>query len=160
MEVRKNAAVTTSFKRVEAAVVASLLLLGLFAIWQAMGMPLGTAAMPGPGMMPMALGILLALSAAVLIVWRVTTGPAADAAVVVGHRHVALAIVSIAVAGLLFERVGFLITSTLLLFALLCSLSSLGWWRSLLAAVIASIAARLFFQNLLNVALPPIPFIP
>lgn len=149
---------TTSFKRLEAAVAAALLLLGLFAIWQALGMPMGTAAMPGPGVMPISLGILLAVSALVLIAWGDRTGPSADARVVVGHRFVTLGIAATAAAGVLFERVGFLITSTLLLFVLLRSLSALGTWRSLLAAVIASVIARLLFQNLLDVALPPIPF--
>lgn len=148
---------TTSFGRLEKAVAASLLLLALFAIWQALGMPMGTLAMPGPGVMPIALGILLALSAVVLIVRR-NDGSADNAAVVVGHRFVALGIGATAVAGLLFERVGFLITSTLLLFVLLRSVSTLGTWRSLLAAVIGSVIARLFFQNLLDVSLPPSPF--
>jgi len=149
--------VTTSFGRLEKVVAASLLLLALFAIWQALGMPMGTLAMPGPGVMPIALGILLALSAVVLIVRR-NDGSADNAAVVVGHRFVALGIGATAVAGLLFERVGFLITSTLLLFVLLRSVSTLGTWRSLLAAVIGSVIARLFFQNLLDVSLPPSPF--
>lgn len=149
---------TTSFKRLETAVAASLLLLALFAIWQALGMPMGTAAMPGAGVMPVALGILLALCALVLIVWRDKTGSSGDVRVIVGHRFVALGIVATAVAGLLFERVGFLITSTLFLFVLLRSLSTLGTWRSLLAGVVASVVARLLFQNLLDVSLPPIPF--
>ena len=103
-----DVAVTTSFKRLETAVAASLLLLALFAIWQALGMPMGTAAMPGAGVMPVALGVLLALCALVLIVWRDKTGSSGDVRVIVGHRLVALGIVATAVAGLLFERVGFL----------------------------------------------------
>jgi len=65
----------------------------------------------------------------------------------------------IIVAGLLFERVGFIVTSTLFLFVMLASLSPLGWWRSLLAAVAASIATSYIFQNLLGVTLPPLPFV-
>jgi len=85
---------------------------------------------------------------------RATAGP-----VILGNRHVALAIASIVMAGLLFERAGFLITSVVFLFAMLFSLSGLGWWRSLLAAVAASIATQYLFQNLLNVRLPPLPFV-
>ena len=149
---------TLPFNRLETAVAVSLLLLGLFAIWQASGMPMGTAAMPGPGVMPIALGVLLALSALILIVRGGHAGPAANAAVVLGHPFVALGIGATAAAGFLFERVGFQITSTLLLFVLLRSLSTLGTWRSLVAAVIATIVAGLFFQNLLGVSLPPSPF--
>jgi len=117
--------VTASLRRLEIAVAVSLLLLGAFATWAAAEMPFGTAAMPGPGMMPMALGLLLMLSAAGLIVLELR-GPATDAAVVLGNRHVALGIALIIVAGLLFERVGFIVTSTLFLFVMLASLSPLS----------------------------------
>jgi len=150
--------VTASLRRLEIAVAVSLLLLGAFATWGAAEMPFGTAAMPGPGMMPMALGLLLMLSAAGLIVLELRA-PATDAAVVLGNRHVALGIALIIVAGLLFERVGFIVTSTLFLFVMLASLSPLGWWRSLLVAVAASIATSYIFQNLLGVTLPPLPFV-
>jgi putative tricarboxylic transport membrane protein len=114
--------------------------------------------MPGPGMMPMALGVLLMLSAAGLVVLELKA-PVTDAAVLLGTRHVALAVAAIVVSGLLFERAGFLITSSLFLFVMLVALSALGWWRSLLAAVAVSIAARYLFQNLLGVTLPPLPFV-
>ena len=148
----------TTLRRIEIGVAISLLLLGAFATWEAAGMPQGTPALPGPGMVPMTLGILLAVSAASLIVWRVKAPLAEDEVVALGHRHITLAVTAILVAGLLFERAGFLITSTLLMFVLLWSLSPLGWWRALLAAIGASIAARYLFQNLLNVSLPPLPF--
>jgi hypothetical protein len=51
-----------------------------------------------------------------------------------------------------------LITCTLFLFVLLWTLSPLGWWRSLIAAVAGAAAARFIFQNLLNVVLPALPF--
>lgn len=135
----------------------ALLLLGIFAIWEAARMPFGTPGLPGPAMMPMALGVLIAVSSAGLIVWRLKVRPPDDV-IAIGHRRITLAVTAILAAGFLFERAGFLVTSTLLLFVLLWSLSPLGWWRSLLAAGAASIAARYLFQNLLNVALPPFPF--
>jgi hypothetical protein len=150
--------VTISLRRLEIAVMVFLLLLGAFATWEASRMPFGTAAMPGPGMMPMALGVLLMLSAAGLVVLELKA-PVTDAAVLLGTRHVALAVAAIVVSGLLFERAGFLITSSLFLFLMLVALSALGWWRSLLAAVAVSIAARYLFQNLLGVTLPPLPFV-
>jgi putative tricarboxylic transport membrane protein len=150
--------VATTLTRIEIGVAIVLLLLGAFATWEAAGMPQGTPALPGPGMVPMTLGILLVVSAAGLIAWRIKARPAEDEVVALGHRHITLAVTAILAAGFLFERAGFLITSTLLLFVLLWSLSPLGWWRSLIAAVGASIAARYFFQTLLNVSLPPPPF--
>jgi putative tricarboxylic transport membrane protein len=151
--------VTASLRRLQIAVAVSLVLLGAFATWEATGMPFGTAAMPGPAMLPMALGVLLMLAAAGLIVLELKS-PVTDATVVLGNRRVALAVAAIVVAGLLFEPAGFLITSTLFLFVMLVELSALGWWRSLLAAVAASIATGYLFQNLLGVVLPPLPFAP
>lgn len=148
----------TTLKRLEIGVSIALLLLGGFAAWEAAGMPQGTPALPGPGMVPMALGILLAVCAAGLIVWTIRARSTEDTAITLGHRHITLTVAAIIACGLLFERAGFLITSTLLLFVLLWALSPLGWWRSLLAAVVASGVTQYLFQNLLNVALPPLPF--
>lgn len=150
---------TTTLTRLEIGVAILLLLLGVFAAWEAAGMPQGTPALPGPGMVPMALGVLLAVSSAGLIVWRIRVRPPEHAVIALGHRHITLAVTAILAAGVLFEQAGFLITSTLLVFVLLWSLSPLDWWRALLAAGVASIAARYIFQNLLNVALPPPPFL-
>ena len=99
-----------------------LLLLGAFATWEAARMPFGTAAMPGPGMMPMALGVLLMLSPPVSSCWNCRPRRRARSCAS-ATRHVALAVVAIVVAGLLFERAGFLITSSLFLFVMLVALS-------------------------------------
>ena len=149
---------TVSFHRLEIAVAIAFILLGAFAAWEAARMPLGSAAMPGPGMMPLALGVLLMLSSAALVIldWK---APQPEAPVLLGNRQVALTVAATIIAGLLFERAGFLVTSTLFLFVMLLALSTLGWWRSLLASVAASVAALYFFQKLLGVNLPPLPFL-
>lgn len=143
----------TSLRRLEIGVGVSLLLLGLLAAWEGARMPQGTPALPGPGMLPVALGVLLAVCSAVLVFLS-----KAGEAVAIGHRHVAAALLMVLAAGLLWERAGFLITSTLFLFVLLWTLSPLGWWRSLIAAALGTAGARFAFQNLLNVVLPPLPF--
>lgn len=145
-------------RRLSLGVAAALFLLGAFAAWQASRMPFGTAALPGPAVMPLALGILLMLCAAALIVTEMVA-PAPVEMVPLGHRHVALGIGAVIVAGLLWESAGFVVTSTLFLFVLLSALSTLGWWRSLLAAIVTSVAAALLFQRLLGVNLPPLPFL-
>jgi hypothetical protein len=117
-------------------------------------MPQGTPALPGPGMLPLGLGVLMALCAVILLVARTS----ADEPVKLGNREVVCALLAVLAAGMLWERAGFLITATLFLFALLWMLSPLGWWRSLIAAAAGAAAARYLFQNLLNVVLPPLPF--
>ena len=149
----------TTLARLEFSVEIALLLLGIFAAWQAAGMPQGTPALPGPGMVPMALGVLLAVCAVGLIVRTMRTGEAGREPIVLGHRHITLMVVATVVTGFIFEPLGFLLTSTLLLFVLMWALSPLGWWRALLAGFLASVAAQLFFQNLLDVVLPPLPFV-
>jgi putative tricarboxylic transport membrane protein len=146
--------VRTSLRRLELGVGLSLIAVGAFAAWEALRMPQGTAALPGPGVLPFALGVLIAACALVLIVAR--TSP--DQPVTVGNRQVVCALLAVLAAGLLWERAGFLISSTFFLFVLLWMLSPLGWWRSLIAAAVGAAAARFVFQNLLNVVLPPLPF--
>jgi putative tricarboxylic transport membrane protein len=147
--------VGTSLRRLEIGVEIALLLLGVFAAWEAARMPQGSASLPGPGMLPLTLGVLLALSSVVLIALGRGSG---GEPVAIGHRHVACALLAVLAAGLLWEPAGFLITCTLFLFVLLWTLSPLGWWRSLIAAVAAAAATRFIFQNLLNVVLPALPF--
>ena len=117
--------VTVSFRSLEIAVAMALVALGAFATFEATKMPFGTLAMPGPAMMPIALGVLLMLCSAGLILLELRK-PAAIAFVPLGNRHVAVAVVAIIVAGLAFERAGFVITATLFLFVLLVALSTAG----------------------------------
>ena len=143
----------TSLRRLEIGVGTALLLLGVLAVWEGARMPQGNAALPGPGMLPVALGALLALCSVALIVRA-----KADERVAIGHRHVAWTIVAVLAVGLLWERAGFLITCALFLFVMLSMLSTLGWWRALIAATLGAVVARFVFQNLLNVVLPALPF--
>jgi hypothetical protein len=145
-----------SLRRLTLAVTAALLALGIFAAWHAAQMPMGSAALPGPAVMPLALGILLALCSAALIATEIAS-PATVERVPLGHRHVLLAIAAVVLAGIAWERAGFAVTSTAFLFVLLWTLSTLGWWRSLLAALAASMAAGFVFQRFLGVNLPPLP---
>ena len=135
-----------------------LLLLAGFAIWQAALMPSGTLSLPGPGMLPMALGVLLALSVLALFAPRFRSGPLHDAPVRLGSRQITVCVLVLMAAGLLFERVGFVVTGALFLWALLWMLSPLGWWRSLIAAVAATLATSYLFNDLLDVVLPRFPW--
>jgi len=147
----------TSLRRLELGVGVALLLLGVFAAWEGARMPQGSAGLPGPGVMPVALGVVLALCAVALMTISARAGVAGEP-VAIGHRRITWAVLALFAAGLLWERAGFLLTSTLFLFVMLWTLSTLGWWRSLAAAVLGAVAARLVFQNVLDVVLPALPF--
>ena len=147
----------TSLRRLEIGVGVALLLLGVFAAWEGARMPQGSAGLPGPGVMPVALGVVLALCSVALVTISARE-TAAGEPVAIGHRRITAAVFALFAAGLLWERAGFLVTSSLFLFVLLWALSTLGWWRSLVAAVLGAVAARFVFQNVLDVVLPALPF--
>jgi len=136
----------TTGRRLELAVMACLLLLAVFAFWQAALMPSGTLSLPGPGMLPMALGALLALSVLALFALRL------------GSRQIGVCVLALLAAGLLFERAGFVVTGALFLWVLLWMLSPLGWWRSSIAGVAAALVTDYLFKDLLGVSLPSFPW--
>lgn len=149
---------TTTMRRVELGVLIALLLLAGVVVWQAVSMPAGTVSLPGPGMVPAALGVLLGLSVLALLPSCLRPGAGRDDRIAFGDRRIAAAVLYLLGAGFLLERAGFVLTSTLFLFATLWTLSPLGWWRSLTAAAVASGLAAYLFGNLLGVSLPPLPW--
>ena len=145
--------------RLEIAVAVSLLLLGAFAAWEAARMPFGTRRLPGPGMMPMALGVLLMLSLAGLVVLELKAPADGGRRDPLGHRHVALDGGARSWRGLLFERAGFLITSTLFLFVMLVGavaarLVARRCWRRWRRASPPATCSRTCSAS----TLPPLPF--
>lgn len=145
-------------RALEIGVAASLLVVGALAMWGASGMPRGSARLPGPGFAPTVLGAVLALAAIAVIVASVRTGRGRDERLPLGHWHVVLMVSALVVAAMLFERIGFVVSSALFLFILLKALSPLDWWRSAVTAVAAAAVTKQLFQSLLSVSLPPFPF--
>jgi hypothetical protein len=150
--------VRTTLKRLELGILVALGALAVFVVWQSARMPSGTLSLPGPGMLPMALGLLLALSTLALILLLLRSGPENETPVTLGNRQIAISFPVLVGAGLLFDRVGFVVTGSLFLFALLWMLSPLGWWRSLIASVAATLTSNYLFKSLLGISLPPFPW--
>lgn len=149
---------TTTVRRIELGVLIALLALGIFVVWRATQMPAGTVSLPGPGMAPTTLGLLLVLSATALLFLHVRSRREQAAPVLLGNRQVVVASLALLAAGLIFEPLGFVLTGTLFLFVMVWMLSPLGWWRSLVAAAVAASSAKFLFGNLLDVQLPPLPW--
>ena len=145
----------TTLKRLELGILVALVVLAVFVVWQSARMPSGTISLPGPGMLPMALGLLLALSALALILLLSRSGSMDADPVTLGNRQIAISFLILVGTGLLFDRLGFVVTGSLFLFALLWMLSPLGWWRSLLVSVAAVFVSNYLFKGLLGVSLPP-----
>jgi putative tricarboxylic transport membrane protein len=129
---------------------------------QAVRMPLGAAARPGPGFYPVGVG-LFACAVAVVIValaFRHSTiaGPSDEAEVAPDdRRRVWMTVATLAAFCLLLPWIGYPLAALLLVGALLLELGA-SWWRAVLAAVVSAEASYYVFGNLLGVALPQGPW--
>ena len=128
--------------------------------WQ---MPQGRAAVPGPGFFPFwAGGILAAIGLAISVRGiRMTRDPGAvnaeGAEVTLGSGNIFFAVAALIGCAVLFERVGFMLSASLFLFAMIWRLSALGALKSLAVAFVVALAADLFFRTFLGLYLPPNP---
>src|SRR3954469_21877407 len=79
--------------------------LGVFVFTVARGLPVGSAGEPGPGALPLALGVLLVVAGLLVaaVAWRKTPP---ETTVALGHADVLYAIAALAVVGFVFESAG------------------------------------------------------
>jgi putative tricarboxylic transport membrane protein len=150
-------------RRLSIAIDVALFLLAAGMAWGAARMPSGTVSMPGPGLVPLTLAAMLAITSLVHMISSIRAGsePAASAREERAEgstRRITIMLAAIAASGLLLERIGYLPTAALFLFVLLWSLSDMGWWRSALAAMAGAWVSLLFFRDVLAVALPGATF--
>lgn len=123
-------------------------------LWGALQMPPGTANAPGPGFFPRGLGALLAAVSIGLVIRALRLAPADDAAVALGHRDIALTVVALAIFGLVFEPLGFVLGASLFMLVLVRAFSPLGWAGSLVVALAIALGSYFVFVKLLGVTLP------
>jgi putative tricarboxylic transport membrane protein len=115
--------------------------------------PRGEVGNPGPGFLPLVLGLLLivlGLACAVLAVRAREMTPTA-----LGSNKMLICIVAVGVAALAFIPLGFIVTMTVFLAVLFRALGSIPWWRAALSAAAATVALWLVFDQALGVRLPP-----
>lgn len=145
---------STSKRNVEIGVAAGLLAFSLFLVFTAYRMPLGTAVMPGPGVMPLAIGLVLGVTAAALL-FSVLKRPGKHVDIVeLGSRHILAAVLGLVWVSLLFEDLGFCLCLGVFLFALTREFSHQGWLKPLVFAVLGVAGAYWFFVYLLDVSMP------
>jgi hypothetical protein len=135
---------------------AALLALGGLVVHQALDLPVGSLRAPGPGFLPLALGIALAaISAAVLVralIGGIATAGAFDAA---GIARPLLVVVAMIAYGAVLPLLGFAATTFLLLAGLFAlGASRLLSWQPLASAAVATAALYLLFETALEVGLP------
>lgn len=71
-----------------------------------------------------------------------------------GVMRIALVVLALVLAGVLLPWLGYLVTMTLMLFAVMTFVSERRWWIALLVGLVAAIASRFVFETLLGTVLP------
>jgi hypothetical protein len=119
----------------------------------------GRLTQPGPGYLPLALGIILILLSLILLLGQrkrasgkkqiVSSSPRGS-----GWKKVVYTVLVLAVAAFFFEEVGYLITFFVLIVLLMKGAEAQSWKRILLTAVLATLGVYIVFVLLLQQPLP------
>ena len=138
----------------ETAVCAVLLALAIGTGIASAGMPMGTYNLPGPGVFPLALSVLLGAAAAVRIAWLVLRHEEDAGEVRLGHRNIAVACLALAGVALCLERAGFLLTAAVFLLVLYRAFSEAGWGKVVVMSAAVVAGFHLLFERLIGITLP------
>lgn len=136
---------------------ATLVLIGLVAVWESRAFPLGSLHRPGPAFMPV-------LLAALLVVFGVAVaamgGRARRLAEVGWHewRHAAAIFGACAFAAWGLERLGYRLTMAVVLASLILGLERVRWVLGLTLTLAMAWGSFYLFDTLLKVPLPRGPF--
>ncbi len=135
------------------------LVIGLFCMYGSFMLGLGTLREPGTGFFPMLAGGFFSLLALVVFVRSLTPGRGFQASIpslwrgVIWQRPLAVGIL-MAVYILALERIGFLLTSLIILLVMLKGVEKFSWWKALLISIVSSGSTYLLFHVLLKAGLP------
>ncbi|HEV8518319.1 MAG TPA: tripartite tricarboxylate transporter TctB family protein [Burkholderiales bacterium] len=131
----------------EALFGALLLGLGLFAIYQASTLPVGSLRQPDAGLFPLAVSVVLTLPAALSLGAR-NHAQDSDTAERAGIVRVVVLIAALAAYAWLLPRVGFIVCTIALLVLMLRGLGRVGWLWTSVAAVTGTVACYVLFTRL------------
>ena len=147
-------------RRRDLGAAAVLLAFGLVAVSQALGLRLGSAAVPGPGFFPLGLAFAFSLVSLGLLVTALRTlpGPAPPRADAGGRFKVLGVLGALLLYALTLEWLGFpLVTFGLLLF-FFKALQRQRWLVAIGGSLVTSLATYLIFKLWLGVNLPAGPW--
>jgi hypothetical protein len=125
---------------------ACLLALGLFAIYKASALPLGTLREPDSGLFPLAISIGLTLLAA--LAFRSNRDLTRSEVENAGIVRVLTLVAAVGVYAVLLPRVGFIICTTALLAIALRGLGKVGWAMTIVCAIGGAVGCYLLFTRL------------
>jgi putative tricarboxylic transport membrane protein len=131
----------------------ALLALGLFVTWQSRMLPLGSLRNPGPGLLPLVLASLVAVSGALLVVFG-RRSPSIGAVGWGQWPHAVTIMVACGAATFALERLGYRLTMTFLLLVLLRGVERRSTALAVVLALGLSFASFFLFHTVLRVPLP------
>jgi hypothetical protein len=132
--------------------------LGL-SIWTLTSYEIGSLTQPGPGYLPLALGIILLILSLILLVGQMKKTPSAGKAVLPivrsgSWKRAAYTVLVMIVAAFFFEQVGYLLTFFFLIVLLMMGAERQSWKRIILTALLTMVGVYVVFILLLQQQLP------
>jgi putative tricarboxylic transport membrane protein len=135
----------------------TLLVLALAALLEAGKLPFGTFSSPRPGFFPLILAIFLAFFSVLLLAQEISQTDGESGAFPGGvalWKRISLAIGALVAFGLLFETLGYVLSTFLFIAFLLRAVERQKWWLVVVVAFCTSLVIYLLFGLLLNTPLP------
>ena len=135
------------------------LLIGLLLAFWSLTYQIGSLTQPGPGYLPLALGILLVLLSMILLVGLRRKGLHSKRAISFssstgGWKKVVYTVVILGLAAFFFETLGYLLTFFLLIALLMKGTVHSSWKKILLTAFLTTMGVYIVFILLLEQPLP------
>lgn len=133
-------------------------LLGLLVIAQSLSFPRGRAGIPGPGMIPIMISVLMIAASISLVISTLRMTPAEDVPLGLlteGHKRVYLCMAILVVYLILMPRIGFCVASFLLLFGLIKWFGNYRYW---VCAVVSAFLTGIVFGLFSGVLHVPLRF--
>jgi len=135
------------------------LAVGLMAVYGAIQLGLGRLRQPGSGFLPFLAGSFICLMALIVFFQSFFKGKGFQAQISLlwkglrWHRPLILGFLFVAYI-LALERIGFLLSTFIILGILFKGLENLPWWKTILLSASASVSSFLLFDTLLKATLP------
>ena len=135
----------------------TLLALALAALLESSKLPFGTFSSPQPGFFPLILAIFLAFFSVLLLAQEISQTDGEGGASLGGvalWKRISLAVGALVAFGLLFETLGYVLSTFLFIAFLLRAVERQKWWLVVVVAFCTSLVIYLLFGLLLNTPLP------
>ena len=126
--------------------------LGVFVIVQCLSVPKGRAGIPGPGMVPIMVSVLMIVASISLLISTLRMTPAEDVALGLlseGHKRVYVCMAILVLYLIAMPQLGFCVTSFVLLFGLIKWFGNYRYWVcAVVSAFLTGIVFGLFSEVL------------